>query len=92
MLMKKATYQELGGLDECYVLGDFEDSDLCLKALKAGYENYIDSSTSLYHLERQSQNLFNDTSWKFKLTIYNGLQHAKRWNSSIVKLLAQGNE
>ena len=92
MMMKKTTYKELNGLDESYVLGDFEDSDLCLKALKAGYKNYIDSSTSLYHLERQSQNLFNDTSWKFKLTIYNGMQHAKRWNESIVKLLAQGSK
>lgn len=89
MLIKKKTYEALGGFDESYVIGDFEDSDLCLKALKSGYENYIDSDTALYHLERQSQNLFNDTSWKFKLTIFNGIQHTKRWNSTIVKLLEQ---
>jgi len=56
------------------------------------YQNYIDTNTSLYHLERQSQNLFNDTSWKFKLTIFNGIQHSKRWDSTIVKLLEQGSK
>ena len=83
MLMRTDIYQELHGLDESYVLGDFEDSDLCLKALQAGYKNYINSDISLYHLERQSQNLFEDKSWKHKLTIYNGLQHTKRWNKLI---------
>jgi GT2 family glycosyltransferase len=83
MLMRTSLYQELNGLDESYVLGDFEDSDLCLKALQAGYKNYINSDISLYHLERQSQNLFEDKSWKHKLTIYNGLQHTKRWNKLI---------
>ena len=83
MLMRTSLYQELNGLDESYVLGDFEDSDLCLKALQAGYKNYINSDISLYHLERQSQNLFEDKSWKHKLTIYNGLQHTKRWDKLI---------
>jgi len=83
MLMRTSLYQELNGLDEGYVLGDFEDSDLCLKSLQAGYKNYINSDISLYHLERQSQNLFEDKSWKHKLTIYNGLQHTKRWGSLI---------
>ncbi len=83
MLMRTSLYQELNGLDESYILGDFEDSDLCLKALKAGYKNYINSDISLYHLERQSQNLFEDTSWKHKLTIYNGLQHTQRWDKLI---------
>ena len=83
MLMRTSLYQELNGLDESYVLGDFEDSDLCLKALQSGYKNYINSDISLYHLERQSQNLFEDKSWKHKLTIYNGLQHTKRWNKLI---------
>ena len=92
MLIKKKTYETLGGFDESYILGDFEDSDLCLKALQSGLKNYIDTNTSLYHLERQSQNLFNDTSWKFKLTIFNGIQHSKRWDSTIVKLLEQGSK
>ncbi|WP_430459485.1 glycosyltransferase family 2 protein [Thalassolituus sp. LLYu03] len=89
MLMKTELYSQLGGLDESYVLGDFEDSDLCLKALNAGYVNYINSSIVLYHLERQSQNLFEDKSWKFKLTIYNGLQHTRRWGSMIKELSAE---
>ena len=85
-MLSTAIYKELDGLDESYILGDFEDSDLCLKAIQAGYTNYIDSGINLYHLERQSQNLFEDKSWKFKLTIYNGMQHARRWGSMIEEL------
>ncbi|GAA6135058.1 hypothetical protein NBRC116188_18480 [Oceaniserpentilla sp. 4NH20-0058] len=88
MMMETLIYNELEGLDESYILGDFEDSDLCLKALESGYKNYLDSDISLYHLERQSQNLFEDRSWKFKLTIYNGIQHTRRWDQLIKKINA----
>src|SRR5262249_25055035 len=32
MLVERALYIELGGLDERYIVGDFEDSDFCLRA------------------------------------------------------------
>ncbi|BBM00392.1 glycosyltransferase [Microbulbifer sp. GL-2] len=87
MFISKALYDSAGGLDETYVLGDFEDSDLCLKLRKAGYLHYVLADEKLYHLERMSQNLFENRDWKFKITLYNAWQHTERWGSLIEQLV-----
>lgn len=86
MMIHKDIYVLLDGLDESYILGDFEDSDLCMKSLQLGYSNYLLGTEKLYHLERQSQKLFDDNDWKFKLTIFNGWQHTHRWAKAIEHL------
>jgi len=83
LFISKDTYNFVGGFDNRYILGDFEDSDLCLKLYEAGYQNYFLGSEKLYHLERQSQSLVDSGDWKFKLTIFNGWQHAQRWDQLI---------
>ncbi|QFT53788.1 glycosyltransferase family 2 protein [Microbulbifer sp. THAF38] len=87
MFISKALYDLVGGLDETYVLGDFEDSDLCLQLRKAGYRHYVLTDEKLYHLERMSQNLFENRDWKFKITLYNAWQHTERWGSLIEQLV-----
>lgn len=86
LMVDKERYKQVGGLDKSYILGDFEDSDLCLKLRLKGYRNYLLSDVQLYHLERQSQNLFADHDWKSKLTIFNCWQHTERWDSVIRQL------
>jgi len=83
LMMSRKIFIELGGLDERYILGDFEDSDLCLKALEKGYKNYFLPSIELYHVERQSQNLFENLSWKQRITLYNGWEHTEKWGNAI---------
>jgi GT2 family glycosyltransferase len=83
MMLHKDRYDEMGGLDPAYILGDFEDSDFCLKLIEKGYRNYLMSTVQLYHLERQSQNLIKPGDWKHKLTIYNGWLHTSRWGKTI---------
>ncbi|AWF80101.1 hypothetical protein BTJ40_04310 [Microbulbifer sp. A4B17] len=87
MFISKTLYNSVGGLDESYVLGDFEDSDLCLKLRKAGYRHYVLTDEKLYHLERMSQSLFENRDWKFKITLYNAWQHTDRWGSLIEQLV-----
>jgi GT2 family glycosyltransferase len=86
LMISKVLYDKVGGLDEQYFLGDFEDSDLCLKLIEQGKRNYYLSSLTLYHLERQSQSLFENNDWKTKVTVYNSWQHTKRWDALISKL------
>lgn len=86
LMVNKERFKQVGGLDKNYILGDFEDSDLCLKLRIKGFKNYLMSDVSLYHLERQSQNLFANNDWKTKLTIYNCWQHTERWDSIIEQL------
>ncbi len=83
MLLEKNKYLEVGGFSENYVLGDFEDSDLCLKLREKGYEIYYSTKPEFYHLERQSQSLFSNQLWKHKITLFNCWQHTKRWDNII---------
>ena len=91
MLVERDTYLSVGGLSENYVLGDFEDSDLCLKLMAKGLKIYYSTEPSLYHLERQSQSLFSDQSWKFKITVFNCWQQTKQWNNTIEKTMEHFN-
>ena len=87
MMIDRNRYEELGGLDERYLLGDFEDSDLCLKGVREGYQNYLAPSVSLYHLGRKSQSLVEDFEWKNRVTLFNCWQHSERWGGDVEELM-----
>jgi len=78
-LIEASLYRELGGFSEDYIIGDFEDSDLCLRARSAGRPSYVALDVELYHLERQSQNRTGDGTWRINLTVYNCWLHNNRW-------------
>jgi GT2 family glycosyltransferase len=86
VLMKKSLFVKLNGFDTDYILGDFEDSDLCLRALELGYKNYICRDVVLNHLERQSQNLIKNDGWKFKMTLLNALTFSQKWRVKLTVL------
>ncbi len=83
ILVKRDIYQDIGGFDENFILGDYEDSDLCMQAREQGYQIKMNSSVSLYHLERQSQSLVSSDNWKNELTYYNCWYHTNKWDSNI---------
>ncbi len=86
LLIKRDHYLAINGLDENYILGDYEDSDLCLKARQHGLRIKMAETVVLYHLERQSQSLVSDQQWKTDLTYYNCWQHSNKWDSTIRQL------
>ena len=86
MLIEKELYRSVGGFDEKFILGDFEDSELCLKCIDKGYKIYVSGKVSLYHLERLSQNLVDSGDWKFKLTLLNGAYQSSKWSNLIEEL------
>ena len=86
LLVTKHHYLAIGGLDEHYILGDYEDSDLCLRARKLGLLVKLVPSVVLYHLERQSQSLVSEERWKQELTYYNSWLHTKRWDDTITQM------
>jgi GT2 family glycosyltransferase len=85
-VMKKSLFEQAEGFDPAYVLGDFEDSDLCFKLLALGKTNYIRRDVEFYHLERQSQNLVSSGGWKHNLTILNAVTFNQRWNDELQAL------
>jgi GT2 family glycosyltransferase len=79
VLVETALYRKLGGLSEDFIIGDFEDSDFCLRAEAAGRRHYVTLDVELYHLERQSQDRIGDAHWRTNLTLYNCWLHDQRW-------------
>ncbi|MFC1618618.1 glycosyltransferase [Candidatus Neomarinimicrobiota bacterium] len=49
MLIRKQLFDDLGGLDERFGSGNYEDDDLCLRVREAGYAVMVDESTILHH-------------------------------------------
>jgi GT2 family glycosyltransferase len=84
--MPRALYEDLGGFDESYVIGDYEDSDLCLKIRKAGFGIIYAPSVSLYHLERQSISRSTDYT-RGAASQHNAWLQTKRWDAQIDALM-----
>lgn len=83
MLVERSLYESVGGLDEDYILGDFEDSDFCLALRRRGRQNWYIPSIELYHLERQSVSLLGAPDWRMALTLCNAWRHTNKWDDVI---------
>jgi len=79
LMIDSDLYQRFGGLRSIYVQGDYEDSDLCLQLVEAGYENWYLPDAELYHLEGQSQAV----SSRQLHNRYNIWLHTRLWRERI---------
>ena len=49
VLISTELYKKIGGLDENFGLGNFEDDDYCLRARMSGFESAIDHNVFIHH-------------------------------------------
>lgn len=82
LLMARDLLAEMGGLDEGYAIGDFEDADLCLRLAARGLGCAVDMDVALHHLERQSQ-AGSELRWRMNLTLANAWLHERRWGAAL---------
>ena len=75
-----------GGLRGCYVEGDYEDSDLCLRLSAAGYENWYLPDVELYHIEGQC---YQWESPRVRSAFYNAWLHDHLWSDTIEAVMRQ---
>jgi len=86
-LMRRQVYESVGGLDEKFLIGDFEDSDLCLKVREKGLEiACLPLPVTLIHLERQSLSGIGTPTFRDYVVRYNAWRHQMRWGAAIAKL------
>ena len=85
-LIDTELFRSVGGLSEDYIIGDFEDSDLCHRVRAGGRTNRVALDVALYHLERQSQAMNGDVRWRQGLTLYNCWLHNSRWSEVMERL------
>jgi GT2 family glycosyltransferase len=88
LLMRRAVFEAVGGFTEDYIIGDYEDSDLCLKARAAGWDIVYEPAAELYHLERQSIEQHTGYS-RGVASEYNCWLHGKRWGGVIARLMGE---
>lgn len=78
LMLRTEDYADYGGFDEGYVIGDFEDSDLCLGLRTQGKRLYVVPEARLWHLERQSQTLGNVAGVRQLITLFNGWRYQQK--------------
>jgi GT2 family glycosyltransferase len=81
LLMPTALARDLGGFDEGFVIGDFEDADLCKQVQARGLRCVLDRRARLYHLERQSQG-DQQQIWRTNLTLFNAWRFQRKWQAA----------
>lgn len=79
LAMRRADFERIGGWDTGYLIGDFEDSDLCLKLRAEGLDIAYLPSVQLTHLERQSFKLLGQDEFRTRVVLYNAVRHQTRW-------------
>ncbi len=87
LITRKDIFDLVGGYSEDYVIGDYEDSDLCLKIRQLGFQIYYEPSVALYHFERRSIRRSADYM-RGLASQYNSWLHTQRWNEEICELMA----
>lgn len=79
LLIPRAVFDRVGGWDTGYLLGDFEDSDLCFSVRQAGLRILYQPAAELTHLERQSFSGIGGDAFRIRMTICNAVRHQDRW-------------
>ncbi|MGU3398800.1 glycosyltransferase family 2 protein [Brucellaceae bacterium D45D] len=91
LITRKDIYDLVGGFSEDYIIGDYEDSDLCLKIRQIGFDIHYEPGVALYHFERRS--IRRSTDYMRGLASqYNSWLHTQRWDEDIMELMAPPEE
>lgn len=83
MMIDRLLYQEVGGLRGIFMQGGYEDSDLCLRLLQTGRQNWYLPEVELYHLESQSYPIAS----RAVITAYNTWLQTQLWRDEIELLM-----
>lgn len=80
LAMRREVAQRYGGFDPAYVIGDFEDADLCAKLARDGLRRVMVDMAEVTHLERQSQGGVAAAQGRWNLTLLNAWTYNRRWH------------
>lgn len=88
LFVRRAAFDAVGGFSTDYIIGDFEDSDLCLALRERGGEIGYEPAAELYHFERQSIATHGGHARSLASACNRLLQH-HRWDAAIARLMAR---
>lgn len=79
LIVRKADFADGAVFSDSYVLGDFEDADLCMRVRASGKSIKQIDSSDVFHLERQSIANVGMTGFKRAVTLLNAITFTTRW-------------
>ena len=79
LALRRDVAERFGGFSEDYVIGDFEDADLCARLRAEGLRCVMEDRATLVHLERQSQGRADEVAWRWNLTLLNAWIYNRRF-------------
>lgn len=85
IMISKEVFEKVNGWDDGYLIGDYEDSDMCLKLREKGFFIIYLPIVELFHLERQSFSMLNNDMIRQRISIYNAVRHQNKWKHLIEK-------
>jgi GT2 family glycosyltransferase len=85
MMVDRALFEDLGGFPGCYVRGDYEDYDICLRAFTQGRATWYWPGVELFHLEAQSY----ESQLRIPASRYNAWLHTHLWGEEIERLMSR---
>lgn len=88
LLVHRHLFETVGGICEDYIVGDYEDSDFCLRLHALGAETVYVPISELFHFERRSISLHKGYSGTLACR-YNRRLHHRRWDVTIAALMAE---
>jgi GT2 family glycosyltransferase len=83
MAMSRKNFDEIGGWDTGYLIGDFEDSEMCFKLRSIGLDVAYLPTVALTHLERQSFKSLGQGDFRQRVVIFNAVRHQLRWAAQL---------
>lgn len=86
--LRRDVFEGQGGFNEGYVIGDYEDSDLCLRLRARGLAVIYEPESTLMHFERQSVPLHASHAQGLASECNRWL-HASLWQSAMETVMAE---
>lgn len=79
MVMRKDVFENVGRFDTGFLIGDFEDSELCLRIRSHGYKIGYLPTVELTHLERQSMRSIGEDGFRSQVVLLNAHRQERLW-------------
>jgi len=86
LLIDRDLFVRAGGFDPVYAIGEYEDSDLCLRLSSMGYPSWYLAEVALFHLERRSFAPHRSRQ-RAGATRHNSWLHNNRWKAEMERLM-----
>ena len=90
-LIKKEVIDKIGGLDERYSPGNFEDDDFCLRAQMAGYKTVIATDVFIHHYGSVSFKANGESEYAKRIEV-NKQKFVNKWGADPEEIWIKGSK